>query len=63
MSTAHKPSPRVASPASSGAERVHPRAARPVSAVALAVPAVMGNRAFMRAWAARRAQLAAARPR
>lgn len=41
-------------------ERPHLRAPRLAVPVAPVGPTVMGNRAFMRAWAARRAKLAAA---
>ncbi len=58
MPSAPKSSDRAASPAHPPAERPTPRAARPALPALPAGPTVMGNRAFLRAWAARRAKLA-----
>ncbi len=52
---------RVVPPARFPAERPHPRAARPAVPAPSVAPAVMGNRAFVHAWAARRAKLASSR--
>jgi len=60
MPSAPKNTDRAVPLAPGSAERPHPRAPRHALPAAPAAPTVMGNRAFMRAWAARRAKLAAA---